>query len=88
MSRVPPSWRFLCGGSPRIKRRRIRKRQDGETSDVCGGSFPRKARAPVPALFAALTTEIEVLLCRVDDPHKNSYFIDGLLLAIDIVAIA
>jgi hypothetical protein len=30
MSRVPPSCRFLFGGNPRIKRRRIKKRQDSE----------------------------------------------------------
>jgi hypothetical protein len=41
MSRVPPSWRFLCGGSPRIKRRRIRKRQDSEKCVL--GVSPSKA---------------------------------------------
>jgi hypothetical protein len=32
--------------------------------------------------------KIGVLLCQVDDPHKNSYFTHGLLLAIGIIAIA
>jgi hypothetical protein len=31
---------------------------------------------------------MNVLLYQVDEPLKNSYFIDGLLLAISIVAIA
>lgn len=30
---------------------------------------------------------MNVLLYQVDEPQKNSYFIDGLLLAISIVAI-
>jgi hypothetical protein len=32
--------------------------------------------------------KIGVPLCQVDDPHKNSYFTHGLLLAIGIIAIA
>jgi hypothetical protein len=32
--------------------------------------------------------KIGVPLCQVDDPHKKSHFIDGLLLAISIIAIA
>jgi hypothetical protein len=32
--------------------------------------------------------KIGVPLCQVDDSQKNSYFIDGLLLAIGIIAIA
>jgi hypothetical protein len=36
----------------------------------------------------ARTTRIDVLLFQVDDPHKNSYFIDGLLLPTGIIAIA
>jgi hypothetical protein len=31
---------------------------------------------------------MNVLLCQVDDSQKNSYFVDGLLLAISIVAVA
>lgn len=43
---------------------------------------------PPPVRVASLEENLDLPLCQVDDPHKNFYFIGGLLLGIDIVAIA